>query len=292
MKENIIREITPLKETDCFLVFDRFKNDFNFPIHYHPEYELNFILNAKGALRMVGDHHDNVDEAELVLIGPKLYHCWMNGNINREEQIHEITIQFPVDLFGDELLKKNVMRPIRDLLHNSYRGIAFSRSTIDQVKDKLVYLSKRRGFDSFLELQSLLFDLANSRDQRFLTNISFQNDFEENNGKNIDMVYQYINQNYQQKLKLEDAAELINMSVVSFTRLMKQRTGKSFVEFVNEVRIGYATRMLIDSNKSVAEICFDCGFNNLSNFNRIFKKRQSLTPTEFRNSFVGVRNVY
>ncbi len=292
MKENIIREITPLKESDCFLVFDRFKNEFNFPIHYHPEYELNFILNAKGALRMVGDHHDYIDDTELVLIGPKLYHCWLNGHINREEQIHEITIQFPADLFGDEMLMKNVMRPIRDLLHNASRGISFSRATIDLVKDKIIYLSKRRGFDSFLELQSLLFDLANSRDQRFLTNYAFQEDNDEGNGKNIDLVYQYINENYQKKLRLEDAAELMNMSVVSFTRLMKQCSGKSFVEFVNDVRIGYATRMLIDSNKSVAEICFECGFNNLSNFNRFFKKKQGFTPTEFRTSFVGVRNVY
>ncbi len=292
MKENIIREITPLKESDCFLVFDRFKIDFNFPIHYHPEYELNFILNAKGALRMVGDHHEYVDSVELVLIGPKLYHCWMNGNLNKEEQIHEITIQFPADLFSEEMLKKNVMRPIRDLLHNSSRGIAFSRSTIEQVKEKIIYLNKRRGFDSFLELQSLLFDLANSRDQRFLTSLVLQGDVEESNGKSIDLVYQYINQNFQSKLRLEEAAELVNLSVVSFTRLMKQRTGKSFVEFVNDVRIGFATRMLIDSNKSVAEICFECGFNNLSNFNRFFKKKQGFTPTEFRSSFVGVRNVY
>lgn len=292
MRDSIIREITPLKESDCFLVFDRFKYDFNFPIHFHPEYELNFVLNAHGAKRLVGDHHELIDDLELVLVGPMLYHCWENGKIDRQTQIHEITIQFPLDLFGNGLLNKNILKPIKDLLNNASRGISFSRPTIELVKDKIVNLSKRRGFDSFLELQSLLCDLANSRDQRFLTNISFPHESEETNSKHIDKVYHYIRDNYHRKLKLEDAADLLNMSVVTFTRLIKQRTGKSFVDFVNEIRLGYATRMLIDTSKSVAEVCFECGFNNLSNFNRIFKKKQGLTPTDFRNSFTGVRNVY
>ena len=292
MKDNIHREITPLKDNDCFLVFDRIKNDFNFPIHFHPEYELNFISNGQGAKRLVGDHIYEIDDFELVLVGPNLYHGWEDYHNNKKQQIHEITIQFPRDLFGDNMLNKNILKPIKELLHHSQRGIAFSRNTILQVEEKIISLSQKRGFDSFIELQSLLYDLAISRDQKLLTNLSFQRSTDFHNSERIEKVYNFVKDNFHNKIKLEDAADLVNMSVVSFTRLIKQRTGKSFVDFVNEIRLGYATRLLIESNKSVSEICFECGFNNISNFNRTFKKKQGSTPSEFRNSFTGLRNVY
>ncbi|PZX16811.1 AraC-like DNA-binding protein [Breznakibacter xylanolyticus] len=293
MKDVIHREITPLKDNDCFLVFDRTKADFNFPIHFHPEFELNYIARGKGAKRFVGDHMTEIDEKELVLIGPNLYHGWENyHNAILPDEIHEITIQFPRDLFGNDMLEKNVLKPIKELFQNAQRGIAFSSSAIKAVEDKILTLSKKRGFDSFIELQSILYDLAISRDQKLLTNVSFQRNNDFHNSEKIEKVYHFIRENYNKKIKLEEAAGLLNMSIVSFTRLIKQRTGKSFVDFVNEIRLGYATRMLIETTKSVGEICFDCGFNNISNFNRIFKKKQGVTPSEFRNSFTGLRTVY
>lgn len=292
MKDSIHREITPLKENDCFLVFDRLKNDFNFPIHFHPEYELNFIANAKGAKRVVGDHLFEIDDLELVLVGPNLYHGWEDYNNDPKKQMHEITIQFPVDVFGENMLNKNILKPIKEMLFHSQRGISFSKATINQVKDKILSLSEKRGFDSFIELQTLLYDLSISREQKLLTNVSFQRSTDFYNSERIEKIYNYVRENFDKKIKLDDAAQLLNMSVVSFTRLIKQRTGKSFIDFVNEIRLGYATRMLIESNKSVNEICFECGFNNISNFNRIFKKKQGTTPSEFRNSFTGMKNVY
>lgn len=291
MKDNIHREITPLKENDCFLVFDRLKTDFNFPIHFHPEFELNYISRGKGAKRIVGDHMMEIDDLELVLVGPNLYHGWEDYHHNKS-QIHEITIQFPRDLFGEDMLSKNVLKPIKEMLHHSQRGISFSKATIKQVEEKILSLSNKRGFDSFIELQTLLYDLSISRDQKLLTNVTFQRNTDFHNSDRIEKVYHYIKENFNKKIKLEEAADLLNMSVVSFTRLIKQRTGKSFVDFVNEMRLGYATRLLIESNKSISEICFECGFNNISNFNRIFKKKQGITPSEFRSSFTGSRNVY
>lgn len=291
MKDSIHREITPLKENDCFLVFDRHKNDFNFPIHFHPEFELNYIANAKGAKRIVGDHMMEIDDLELVMVGPNLYHGWEDHKIGKSI-IHEITIQFPRDLFGNGMLDKNLLKPIKELFQHAQRGISFSKQTIKQVEDKIISLSQKRGFDSFIELQSLLYDLAISRDQKLLTNISFQRTSDFHNSDRIEKVYNYVKTNFHKKIKLEEAAELLNMSVVSFTRLIKQRTGKSFIDFVNEMRLGYATRLLIETSKSVGEICFECGFNNISNFNRIFKKKQGVTPSEFRNSFTGSKNVY
>ncbi|WP_010419997.1 helix-turn-helix domain-containing protein [Anaerophaga thermohalophila] len=292
MKNQIHREITPLQEDDCFLVFDRQRNLFNFPIHFHPEYEINFISNAKGARRVVGDHIGEIDDMELVMVGPNLYHGWENYRNTGEELLHEITLQFPRDLFQQHLLQKNILKPLKDLLHNANRGILFSRHTTLMAAERLRNISKKRGFDSYLEFQSLLYDLAISREQRLLTNISFQNQDDFYNSDKIEKIYNFVRENYNKRIMLEDAAKLLNMSVVSFSRMIKQRTGKSFVDFVNEIRLGYATRMLIESNRSISEICYECGFNNISNFNRTFKKKQNCTPTEFRTNFNGIKNVF
>lgn len=292
MRNQIHREITPLQEDDCFLVFDRERDLFTFPIHFHPEYEINFIANAKGARRVVGDHIGEISEMELVMVGPNLYHGWENYKNTTEHMHHEITIQFPRDLFQEHLLQKNILKPIRELMHNANRGILFSEQTTEMASERLMEISKKRGFDSYMEFQSLLYDLAISRDQRLLTNISFQKTSDFFNSDRIEKIYNFVRENYNKRIMLEDAANLLNMSIVSFSRLIKQRTGKSFVDFVNEIRLGYATRMLIETNKSVSEICYECGFNNISNFNRTFKRKQNCTPSEFRTNFNGVKNVF
>lgn len=288
----IQREITPLNENDCFLVFDREKYEFNFPIHFHPEYEINFIYNAKGAKRTIGDHIGEIDDYELVMIGPNIYHGWENHKNDRTKVIHEITIQFPRNLFDPEILDKNILKPIKELFKSSNQGILFSKETTKRVESRLNLISKKSGFDNFLEFQSLLYDLAISRNKKILSNMSFeeQNDF--HNSQRIEKIYNYIKANYNQKIRVEDVASSINMTIVSFSRLIKQRTGKTFIEFVNELRLGYATRKLIETNESITEICFNCGFNNISNFNRIFKKKQNCTPSEFRVNFNGTKNIY
>ncbi|BAX79326.1 helix-turn-helix domain-containing protein [Labilibaculum antarcticum] len=292
MKSQIHREITPLQGSDCFLIFDRERNAFTFPIHFHPEFEITYIQNAKGGKRIIGDHIGEIREKELVIVGPNLYHGWDNYKNTGKELLHEITIQFPKELFDENILKRNMLKPIRELLNDASRGVLFSDETIKMVEPKLLALSQKRGFDSYLEFQSLLYDLAISRDQQTLTNMSFQRQSDFHNSERIERIYKYVQENYHKKLKLEDAAKLTNMTVISFSRLIKQRTGKSFVDFVIEIRLGMATQLLIETDKSIAEVCFDCGFNNISNFNRIFKKRQDCTPSEFRTNFNGTRNVF
>jgi len=292
MKENIHREITPLTENDCFLVFDRQRSLFTFPIHFHPEYEINFIHKAIGGRRVVGDHLEEIGEYELVMVGPNLYHGWENYRNTGTELLHEITIQFPKDIFEGALISKNIFKPVRDLLQNANRGILFSTETAKNLEKRFLGLAQKRGFDSFLEFQSLIYDLSISRDQKLLTNISFQKGNEFHNNERIEKIYNYVSENFSKKIMLEGAAEMLNMSVVSFSRMIKLRTGKSFIDFVNEIRLGHATRLLIETGKSVSEVCYECGFNNISNFNRTFKKKQGCTPSEFRVNFNGVKTVF
>ena len=288
MQTNIHREITPLSPQDSFLVFDRIKEKFDFPIHFHPEFELNFILNGKGVRRIAGDSMEEIGNIELVLIGPNLQHGWEQHKcINTD--IQEITVQFHNDLFDSKLLSRKIMKPIRDLFQRSAHGILFSEKIAEEIKPKLLNLSKIAGIDYFLELISILPDLANSRNQKLLSSyISSNKDFE--NSDKIKIIYDYVQQNYQKKISLSEASDLVNMTPISFNRFIKKRTGKTFIEYVNDTRIGYASRWLIEKELSISEIAYLCGFN-IANFNRVFKKAKNCTPSEYRLEFRGIKRV-
>ncbi len=289
MNDNIHREITQLTPEDSFLVYDRVKDDFDFPIHFHPEYELNFIQNGTGVRRIIGDHMEEIADYELVLVGPNLVHGWELHNCTNK-QIHEITIHVNNDLLDDKLLNRKIFKPIKDMFTRSNHGILFSKKTAKEITPRLNHLSKIQGIDYYLEFVSILYDLSNSRNQRMLsTSFSPKSDFE--NSTKIKKVYDYIQQNYSNKISLTEISELVNMSPVSFNRFIKNRTGKTFVIYVNNTRISKATRLLLESDLSIGEISFKCGFNNIANFNRIFKRAKNCTPSEYRNEFVGIKRV-
>jgi AraC-like DNA-binding protein len=282
MNSHLLREITPLTQGDCFTLFSRVKTDFDFPLHYHEEFELNFIQNGKGAKRVIGDHIEEIDDLELVLVGPNLPHGWFTHKL-KGRQLHEITIQFHRDLFDDKFLQRHQMSFIRKMFEKSLRGILFSRETTEAITPRLVGLTGKHGFDSVLELLSILHDLSTSRNIRTLSNTSFNNtDTISYNSRRVHVVMEHLNKNFHKEVSLSEVAKLIAMSDVAFSRFFKMRTGKTFVDTLNEVRLGHASRMLIDTTQSINEIAYRCGFNNMSNFNRIFKKKKKCTPKEFR----------
>lgn len=283
------REITPLSVEDSFLVFDRVKEIFDFPIHFHPEYELNFISNGKGVNRVVGDSIEEIDDVELVLVGPNLHHGWLNSKCESKE-IREITIQFHENLFNSELLSRRIMKPIKDMFDRSIHGILFSKKVSIEIFERISQVSKLDSMDYFLELISILHDLANSRNQRLLSTYTITRDSFENSDK-IKRIYEYVQENFEKKISLAEVSNLVNMSQVSFNRFMKKRTGKTFVDYVNDVRIGYAAIKLIEKDVSISEIAFNCGFNNIANFNRVFKKSKNCTPSQYRNDFSGIKRI-
>lgn len=289
MKNNLLREITPLTQSDCFTIFSRVKSAFDFPLHYHEEFELNFIQNARCARRVVGDHIEEIEDLELVLVGSNLQHAWFTHNC-RSREIREITIQFHKDLFDERLLRRNQLSFIRMLLEKSLRGILFSRETTQQLAPRIIDLNQKQGFDSVLELMSILHDLSTSRNMRILSDASFNNTEQYTyNSRRIEKTLEYMNQNFDKPVTLNEVARLANMSDAAFSRFFKQRTGNTFIDSLTEIRLGHASRMLIDTTQSIAEIAYHCGFNNISNFNRIFKKKKNCTPKDFRESFSGTR---
>ena len=288
MTSNVMREITPLTPSDCFTIFSRVKQKFDFPLHYHEEYELNLILNAKGSKRVVGGHIEVIDDMELVLIGPNLYHAWFTHQCQSEE-ITEVTIQFHKDLFDEKFLKRNQLSFVKSMLERSQRGILFSHETIAALKERILSMDKKTGFDSVLELLSILHDLSISRNMRTLSDPSFTNDKFNYNSRRIEKVFEYMNNNYNKQVSLAEVSRIANMPEASFSRFIKKRTGKTFIDSLNEIRLGHASRMLIDTTNTVAEIAYKCGFNNISNFNRIFKRKKFCIPKEFRETYTGNR---
>ncbi|UJF29590.1 AraC family transcriptional regulator [Kaistella sp. 97-N-M2] len=288
-EKNFFREIPPLTSTDSFLVFDRVKDNFDFPIHFHPEYELNFIQNGKGVKRIVGDHIEEIEEIELVLVGPNLYHAW-ETHLCTEKKIHEITIQFDDKLFDENLLSRRIMRPIKEMFNRSSHGILFSKKTSQEVAKRICNLSRLDGMDYFLEILSILHDLATSRNQRILS--SFTVDYEKFEvDDRMKIVYDYIQNNFSEKISLEEVSKVALMSPVSFNRFIKKRTNKTFVNYVNDVRIGYSARYLVEKDLSISEVAFRCGFNNIANFNRIFKSIKGVTPSKYREEFNGLKRI-
>jgi AraC-like DNA-binding protein len=288
MSKAIIKEITPLTKADCFTLFSRFKTEFDFPLHYHEEYELNFIENAGGAQRVVGDNVEEIDDLELVMVGSNVRHAWFTHRC-QGKKIHEITIQFSKDLFSDIFLKRNQLGYIRSLFDRSQNGIQFSRETILRIAPRIKNLEKLGGFDSVLELMSILHDLSTSRNIRILSaasNMAAEALFSES--RRIEKVVQFMNENFGKAIRLGEAAKLAGMTETAFSRFFKAKTGVTFVDCLNEIRLGHASRMLIDTTNSIAEIAYDCGFNSISNFNRIFKKKKGSRPKDFRHNYSNI----
>ena len=282
---DVLSEITPLSEKDCFHIVDRHKAKFTYPLHQHKEYELNFVAHGAGVKRIVGDSMEEIGDYDLVLIcAEDLEHVWENGCCTSQD-IREITIQFSPELFDSNLLSKNQFASISKMFRNAGHGISFPMDTIMKafgILDTLAQEEER--FEQFLKFLRLLYVLSQS-DYKILASSSFAHAARNPESRRVKKVKQYINDHYTEVLHLDDLAGLVGMSPSSFSRFFKLRTGKSLSDYILDIRLGFAARMLVDSTKNISEICFECGFNNISNFNRIFKAKRGVTPREFRSMF-------
>ena len=232
MINHITREITPLTPNDCFTIFSGIKQKFDLPLHYHEEYELNLLLNAKGAKRIIGGHMDVIDDIELVLIGPNLYHTWVAHQCQSEEYT-EVTIQFHKDLLEENFLNRNQLNFMKNMLQRSQLGILFSKETAQSLLDRLLSLDKKHGFESVLELFSILHALSISSNMRTLSDPAFNDEKFNYSSHRIEKVFEYMNNNYHKQVSLAEVSRIANMPEASFSRFIKKRTGKTFIDSLN-----------------------------------------------------------
>ena len=265
----IIREITPLSDKDCFYIAERYKTEFTYPIHNHSEFELNFTEKAAGVRRVVGDSSEVIGDYDLVLItGKDLEHVW-EQNECRSKEIREITIQFSSDLFFKSFINKNQFDSIRRMLDKAQKGLCFPMSAILKIYPLLDTLaSEKQGFYAVIKFMTILYELSLFEEEaRTLSSSSFAKIDVHSDSRRVQKVQEYINLHYQEEIRLGQLAR------------------KNLSDYIIDIRLGFASRLLVDSTMSIAEICYECGFNNLSNFNRIFKKKKDCSPKEFRENY-------
>ena len=287
MESKVLHEITPLGEHDFMYVADRHKKEFTYPIHQHNLFELNFVEQAAGCRRVVGDSSEVIGDYDLVLItSPDLEHVWEQHECHSQD-IHEVTVQFYLDFEREgSPLKTNPFRSIYRMLVRAKHGLAFPMQAVMAIYQRLVRLSAIE--ESFLmvhELFYILYELSKYDDARELSSSAFAKVSIESDSRRVLKVKNHIATHITYDLRLEDLSSMIGMTPSAFSRFFKLHTGKNLSEYIVDIRLGNAARRLIDTTDTVSEICYCCGFNTLSNFNRLFRKRKGCSPTEFREKY-------
>ncbi len=281
----IITEITPLSSKDCFYLIDRYKDAFDYPLHRHEEYELNFIENCDGARRIVGDSMEELGRYDLALIGGGLEHMWEQHKCEGG-RIREVTVQFSSDLLGESLLAKNQMKSLELMLERCRSGIAFEVPAIMRIYSRIDEITRiQSGFYRVLKLFEILYELSIEESCHTLASRSFANVKVSSDSRRVHKVEEYINNNYSKEIRLQTLSDLVGMTPAAFSRFFKLRTGRTISDYIIDMRLGYASRLLADSTMSIVEICYECGFNNVSNFNRIFKRKKGCSPKVFRENY-------
>lgn len=275
----IQQEICPLAGDDLFIILDHTNARFEYPIHCHPEYEINLVINTKGT-RVIGDSEETFSDLDFVMVGPYMPHVWKSDL----EENHVITIQFTGDLINFQIMNKRLFLPIKQLLLDSMQGLHFYGEEAERIKDEIVELTRLQGFQTATKFLSILHSLAHAPRRKLVSNM-FETDtlIHQSKSRRISKVCRYIEENISQKITLSDAAKLVNMSDSAFSHFFKRQTNISFITYINNLRVAKACDLLANTELSASEICYDCGFNNKSNFIRLFSKRKNMTPIEYRN---------
>lgn len=254
--------------------------------HYHPEYQLTLILRGRGK-QFVGDEISPFKPGDLVLTGPNLPHMWCSARRPRRGgRPHEaIMIQFPESIFGGHFLELPEMKPVRRLLARSAQGIRFDGTLRRNVAGKIIRMQNLRGLARLIGLLEILRRLSQDAGGELLSSTSYSARILIADRERIDRICRHAAEHAAGPLGLSEAARAAHMSVPAFTRFFKRCTGKTFAEYRADLRIGMACRLLLESDRTVAEVSRASGFSNLSTFNRRFRALKGRTPREFRSEF-------
>lgn len=286
MNNAILLEIPPLSDKDVLYIVERYKREFTFPIHKHDVCELNFIYGGEGLNRVVGDSAETIPDLDLVLITGPIEHAWKQG-VCSKDNIREISIQFELNsILPPSLQNKNQYLSIRQMMEKAKKGLVFSRPAIMRVFPLLErMLETKDNFENILVFLNVLNMLSRDENSRILSSGAFSQQETKPDSRRIQRVMQYVEDHYFEDIRLSDLAQLVNMASVTLARFFLNTTGQTVFTYVKAVRLGHASRLLVDTSRSISEIAYSCGFNNLSNFNRQFKVSKGITPKEFRRIY-------
>ncbi|TDE11644.1 AraC family transcriptional regulator [Dyadobacter psychrotolerans] len=256
--------------------------------HFHPHYQLFTVLEGTGK-RLIGDSIHTFEPGDTVFLGPDIPHLWRSDSdyFNSESELftHGIVLYFQEDFLGKDFLDRQEMLPLRQLFIESKRGIAYKGPLRDHIRAELQGMLHEEGFQSILRLMTLLDRLAHQEGGTPISSYGYVNTYKVSETERMQKVHSYVLQHFSQDIRLGDVASLAGMSEAAFCRYFKARSNKTFIDFVNEIRIGHACKLLLEDQWTIAQIAYDSGFDSLSNFNRNFKRYIGHTPREYKGNY-------
>jgi AraC-like DNA-binding protein len=286
-----LRKVTPSPEYSFTVrkdVSDEMINNW----HYHPEFEILYIRKSAGTW-LIGDHVGHFQSGNVVLLGSNLPHCYKHEPefLSRGESAGEtVGILFLDRIFGRELLNLPETAAIRSLLEKSTKGLQMTGETqkkCGQLISQMVDMSPAQRLVSLFALLNLM---AEGKEYQTLSSGAFTSLIDSDQDK-IKVILEYTMEHFHEKISLDEVAALVHNTRYSFCRFFKRKTKKTYVQFLMEVRIGTARRLLVEEEKNVTEICYACGFNNISHFHLHFKKITGMKPLEYRRNYLSANNL-
>jgi AraC-like DNA-binding protein len=258
---------------------------FDAPWHYHPEYELTYIVKGYGR-RFVGDHVEPFQHGDLVLVGPNLPHFWRSDDhfyrSDSDEQVESIVIQFPVALDQQVLAAVPEATAVRQLFERARYGLRFSQPVSQAIASQLEELPACKGLSQLVELLAILNTLTTDRDACLLASEGYQLAPGVAETERMKRILEFMLANFKEEIRIEQVASVAGMAPAAFCRYFRKRTRKTFVEYLNELRISHARNLLTKADMSIGQVGLEAGFNNISHFHRHFKRLTGLTPLRYQ----------
>jgi AraC-like DNA-binding protein len=261
---------------------------FDTPFHFHPECELVYVINGTGK-RIIGDKIEVFGAGDMVFLGPNIPHVWYSDatfyqNPGQHRSL-AIVLYFSKDIFGENFYQLEESQLLKEFFSKAERGLKISGLTHERVAGLLTKMNENSGLKRIVNLVQVLDCLTASKDTEALASITYKNSYDTRDNHKIDEVFLYLNKNFMRDISMPEVAELCHMTPQSFCRFFKTRTKSTFVDFLNDIRISHARKLLIESDdQTIAEIAYLCGYKNLSNFNKLFKIKTKLTPKEYKRN--------
>lgn len=280
-KPRVPEFVSPRSDDECFRLFEIDSEYSGCSWHFHPEFQLGYVVSGVGE-RIIGDCVLAIEPGEIVLLGPNLPHVWRYDSTSLDQPIEAIAVHFRENFLGNDFMTKPEMRDLRLLLARASLGLQVVGQTRANLVPQIELLRKQSGFERLLNLLGILNIIARSREVLTLCSPVFQPVQAELEIGRLQRVFEYVKSNFDQPIDRDSAADLAHMSPSAFSRFFRSRTGVTFQSFVTDVRIGNACSMLLQPEVSITSVAVNCGFSELSTFNRAFRKLRNMSPGEYR----------
>jgi AraC-like DNA-binding protein len=282
---------TPIPDSQAFLVKHLKDPYFDMNWHFHPEYQLFVVLKGSGT-RFIGDGVKAFRAGDMVFTGPNLPHVWRSDpeyfEGRSEFRAEGIVVYFGEDFLGESFLQKEEMHRLKHLFQMARRGLEITGSTAEKVKKMLLKLLQLEGFEKVIYFLQILNLLATSHQHEVIASLGYSNNLRESDTERMNKVHSFVMQHFRNKISLQEVATLASMTPASFSRYFKTHANKTFSEFISEIRIGHACRLLIEDKVSISQACYESGFQTLSNFNKQFKSITKRTPKDYKAEYSEV----